>query len=336
LLTRIGFVLGLLIAGDFDMALAQTRTITLPGTAASASSHWQPALMVREQTSANADRKQPVLYVHGGTFPSANSMMFKFDGISWADAMNAAGLSVWALDFAGFGSSEFYPEMAEATPLAGQPNGRAPEAAAQIERAVQAILVETEAVRISIVAHSWGSIATGLFATQHPELIDRIVFFGPIVRRDILKALPLLGPWRLLTIEEQHKRFTEDVPQGHAPVLLDRHFGPWSTLYLKSDPSSATRSPPSVKTPNGPVADIMAAWSGSLAYDPALIKNPLAVIRGEWDNLCQDADAAWLLSKLTAAPEKTDVKIREATHLMLLEEARTELYRTSIAFLQKK
>jgi pimeloyl-ACP methyl ester carboxylesterase len=147
LLTRIGFVLGLLIAGDFDMALAQTRTITLPGTAASASSHWQPALMVREQTSANADRKQPVLYVHGGTFPSANSMMFKFDGISWADAMNAAGLSVWALDFAGFGSSEFYPEMAEATPLGGQPNGRAPEAAAQIERAVQAILVETGAGR---------------------------------------------------------------------------------------------------------------------------------------------------------------------------------------------
>jgi pimeloyl-ACP methyl ester carboxylesterase len=336
LLIRTGFILGLLIAGDTDMALAQTRSITLPGIAGSASSQWKPALLVREQTSANADRKRPILYVHGGTFPSANSMMFRLDGVSWADVMNAAGLSVWALDFAGFGGSEFYPEMAEETPLAGQPNGRAPEAAAQIERAVHAIMAETGALRVSIIAHSWGSIATGLFATEHPELIDRIVFFGPIVRRDILRAVPPLGPWRLLTTEEQHKRFTEDVPQGHPPILLDRHFEPWSALYLESDRSSATRSPASVKTPNGPVADIMTAWSGSLAYDPALIKNPLAVIRGEWDNLCQDADAAWLLSRATAAPEKIDIKIRQATHLMLLEETRAELYRTSIAFLQKK
>jgi pimeloyl-ACP methyl ester carboxylesterase len=324
----------LLIARGCKMAVAQNRTVTLPGVTLSGTESWEPALLLREQTSVGADRHRPILYIHGGTFDAANSMMFKFDGVSWADALNAAGRSVWGLDFAGFGGSELYPEMAQPEPPAGEPLGRAPEAAAQIARAVRAILGETGASRVSIIAHSWGTTAAGLFATQHPELVDRIVFFGPIVRREIMKGVPTLGPWRFLTVEEQHKRFVEDLPAGHVPVLLERHFAEWSVRYLESDPTSATRSPPSVRTPNGPVADIMDAWSGSLPYDPAMIKSPLAIVRGEWDGLCKDADAAWLLAALTSAPQKIDSKIAKGTHLMHLEESRGELYRVSIEFLQ--
>lgn len=305
MLRRFGILFALLTAGGDNMALAQDRTVTLPGTVASATVCWQPALLLREQTPAGTDRQRPVLYIHGATFPSANSMMFRFDSVSWADELNKAGLSVWALDFAGFGGSEFYPEMVQPAPPAGEPLGRAPEAATQIERAVRAILAETGATRVSIIAHSWGTMAAGLFATRRPELVNRIVFFGPVVRREIMSGVPPLGTWRFLTVEEQHKRFVEDVPAGQPPVLLDRYFAEWSALYLKSDPSSGTRTPPSVKTPNGPVADIMAAWSGSLAYDPALIKSPVVIVRGEWDGLCKDADVAWLLAALTSAPQKT-------------------------------
>src|SRR5437016_1339176 len=44
-----------------------------------------------------------VLYVHGGTFPSALSFAHRFDGKSWRDALAAAGFHTWALDFHGFG-----------------------------------------------------------------------------------------------------------------------------------------------------------------------------------------------------------------------------------------
>ena len=317
------------------MATAQNRTIMLPGTA-SESEPWQPALLLREQTLVHADRQRPVLYVHGATFPSASSIMFKFDGVSWADALNVAGFSVWGLDFAGYGGSERYPEMLQAAPPTGEPLGRAGEVAAQIERAVRAIIADTGAQRVSIIAHSWGTIAAGLFATKHPELVDRLVFFGPVVRREVSHDAPQFGPWRLVTVEEQHKRFVEDVPSGHPPVLLDRHFKTWATLYLNSDPSSGTRMPPAVRTPNGPVADIMAAWSGTLAYDPGLIKVPVAIVRGEWDSLCNDADAAWLLAALTAAPEKKDTKIAKGTHLMHLEESRGELHRAARNFLRAR
>src|SRR5246127_965335 len=40
-----------------------------------------------------------VLYVHGGTFPSALSIAHRFDGRSWRDELCAAGFQVWGLDF---------------------------------------------------------------------------------------------------------------------------------------------------------------------------------------------------------------------------------------------
>lgn len=318
------------------MADTQLHPISLAGTPAATGRPWQPRLQLFEQTTGDADRKRPVLYIHGATFPAKNAIFFRFGGKSWAGALNEAGFSVWGLDFAGFGRSEAYPEMAADVPPAGEPLGRAPDAARQIERAVRAIIAETGISTVSIIAHSWGTMAAGGFAGEHPELVDRLVLFGPVVRREALKGVPPLGPWRFLTVEEQKKRFTEDVPQGEAGVLLEADFPAWADLYLKADPTSASRTPPSVKTPNGPVADIMGAWSGALAYDPALIRAPVLIVRGEWDSLCKDADVAWLKGALKAAPEVSNVKVPKATHLMHLETGRTALYAAAINFLHQK
>ncbi len=86
--------------------------------------------------------------------------------------------------------------------------------------------------------------------------------------------------------------------------------------------------------PAGPVADIQAAWHGELRYDPALVRAPVSIIRGEWDSLTTDADARWLFDALSASPVKRDVKIGRATHLMHLEAARYALYREAEAFLR--
>ena len=88
-----------------------------------------------------------------------------------------------------------------------------------------------------------------------------------------------------------------------------------------------------MKTPSGAFQDIFDAWAGELAYDPGLVRSPVAIIRGEWDAHCTDADARWLLGALNASPERRDIKISRGTHLMHLETMRHALYRESITFL---
>ena len=128
-------------------------------------------------------------------------------------------------------------------------------------------------------------------------------------------------------------RFVEDVPLGAAPVLSKKHFKQWGPLYLDTDQESRARLPESVKVPSGPVQEIAEAQAGHLAYDPASIKAPVAILRGEWDHLVTDADAGWLFQALRNSPIKRDVKISHATHLMHLERNRYALYREAQLFL---
>lgn len=273
-----------------------------------------------------------VLYVHGATFPSALSIAHRFDGRSWRDELAAAGFHVWGLDFLGYGLSDAYPAMAD-PPDSGAPLGRAPDAAAQIERAVRFVAARHGVPAISIIAHSWGTTAAGLFATRCPGLVERLVFFGPIARRQQQGSPPALPAWVSVTVEAQWKRFVADVPAGEPPVLLRRHFEEWALRYLATDPRSGTRAPPAVATPAGPGADIHASWHGDLPYDPAAVKAPVTIIRGQWDSLVTDEDARWLFDALSASPLRRDVKISRATHLMHLEQARFALYREAEAFL---
>jgi pimeloyl-ACP methyl ester carboxylesterase len=291
------------------------------------------SLFLRHLPPPDRGGDRVVLYVHGGTFPSGLSIAHRFDGRSWRDELCAAGFHVWALDFHGFGRlSDPYPEM-ERPPEETAPLGRAEDAGGQLEEAVRFICQRHKAGRISIIAHSWGTIVTGLFAGRCPELIDRLVFFGPISRREPAGERTRLPGWRLISLEDQWNRFTETVPPGEPPVLLRRHFEEWGERYLDVDPQSRTRSPAAVKVPSGAFQDIYDAWSGELAYDPKLVRAPVAIIRGEWDAMCTDPDARWLFDALSGSPMRRDVKISRATHLMHLEESRYALYREAEAFL---
>jgi pimeloyl-ACP methyl ester carboxylesterase len=274
-----------------------------------------------------------VLYVHGATFPSALSVAHRFDGQSWRDELNAAGFEVWGLDFIGYGGSDRYPEMSD-SPEDRPALGRAATASSQIERAVEFITDYHHATRISIIGHSWASMPVGLFASRRPELLDRIVFFAPIAQRPKQSEAERFPAWRLVSLQEQRQRFTEDVPSEGAPVLSSDHFDEWGPLYLDTDQESRTRAPASVKVPTGPVQEIAEALAGKLAYDPSSVVAPVAIIRGAWDHLVTDADAKWLFDGLKNSPVKRDVKISRGTHLMHLESSRYALYREAQIFLE--
>ena len=278
--------------------------------------------------------RQPVLYLHGATFPSGSSVAHRFDGVSWRDVLNDAGFDVWALDFQGFGFSDRYDEM-EQPAEAHAPLCDAEDAALQVEAAARFILEHQDAARVSLISHSWGSMPAGRFAATHPAMVDRWVLFGPLSRRPPRRyeTVPRGPAWTVVTIASQWARFVEDVPAGEPPVLSRRHFDDWAERYLDSDAASRSRSPAGVKVPAGPFQDILRAWHGELAYDPARVQAPIALIRGEWDGLIPDADARWLFDAFKSSPSKRDIKVSRATHLMHLELMRAALYRETNAFL---
>lgn len=294
------------------------QTFRLPASGA------HPSLFVRRRPLIGAPA---VLYVHGATFPSALSVGFDFGGGSWMDDWHAGGFDAWAFDFAGFGESGRYAAMSELADRCA-PLGRAPEAAGQIAAVLALIRRETGRPRASLVAHSWGSMPAAHAAIAQPDHIDRLVLFAPIAWRAPNPvpnpALPSLPAWSDVSIEAQHTRFIEDVPEGHAPVLVA--FDRWASAYLASDPDSAARTPPAVRIPNGPRADNADARAGYLAWNPAELMRPLAIVRGAWDSLCTDADVAGLLAMATSAPERHDVRLDAGTHLMHLETGRRVLY----------
>ena len=180
------------------------RVLTLPGTGG------EPSLLLR----CCAGTGHAVLYVHGATFPSALSVGYRFAGRSWLDDLAAHGFDAWAFDFAGYGGSDRYAGMDG--PREGAPLGRADEVAKQIARVVDYVIEATGCERVSLIAHSWGSVPAALYATQHPERVDALCLFGPIAQRTT-PGLPLpesAGAWRQVTVAEQLARFVGDVPAG--------------------------------------------------------------------------------------------------------------------------
>jgi len=268
----------------------------------------------------------PVLYVHGATFPSALSVGFRFDGFSWSDDLMEAGFDVWSFDFIGFGGSDRAPEDPD-----GEAPGRFPDAVQQVEAAALEVLRQTSADRLSIIAHSWGTLPAGGLAAARPDLIDRLVLFGPIAMRKGGASPPAMQPTRSITLKDQYDRFVADVPSGAAPILSDAHFAEWGKTYLASGADSP--SPSAVIVPAGPAMDIATTWTGQFPYDPAKVQATVLIVRGEWDSLTTDQDAAWLYTAFENAPEKQDIKLSRATHLAHLEAGRFALYRASRNFL---
>jgi pimeloyl-ACP methyl ester carboxylesterase len=216
------------------------------------------------------------------------------------------------------------------SPLCG-----AQDAADQVAAAARFILDHQRVSRLSFVSHSWGSMPVGRYAGKYPATVNCWVLFAPIARRPPRRyEMAPTGPaWRVIGVEDQWKRFVEDVPAGESPVLSRKHFDEWGERYLDSDRGSRTRNPAGVKVPAGPFNDILRAWHGELGYDPALVKAPAALIRGEWDGVVPDEDARWLFDAFKACPVKRDIKIGRGTHLMHFEVMRSALYCETNAFL---
>jgi len=276
--------------------------------------------------------RAPVLFIHGSSFPSALAAGFRMDGGSWMDNLAEHNYDCYALDFLGYGHSDRYPEMLN-RPLKGKPPGRAADVYQDIDSAVNYILKKTGSNKINIIAHSWGGSVAALYAARFPDKIENLVLFAPLAAGKSTAATEAIDySYEAMTPEARVNAMRSLTPAGETLRFEPELFKQWQEQWLQSDPLAGDNKGV-VRFPSGPSKDIDDLQHGRTYYDPALIKTPTLIIRGEWDKSFTNDQAGVLFEQLTNVPLKKYTVIEKGTHVIHLEKSRSQLYQEVLNFL---
>lgn len=112
-----------------------------------------------------------ILLVHGLTY-SSHEFDVNVGDYSLARYLARQGYAVWTLDIAGYGRSQevkdgFMPDSSYA--------------AEDIAAAARRILEISGQKKLDVLGWSWGTVTSALFTTRHPELVNKLVLYAPIV-----------------------------------------------------------------------------------------------------------------------------------------------------------
>jgi pimeloyl-ACP methyl ester carboxylesterase/heme-degrading monooxygenase HmoA len=283
----------------------------------------------------------PVLFLHGSSFPTALAAAFLMNGSSWMDNLVENGYDVYGLDFLGYGHSDRYPEMRSGVTDVGSDLqgkrivGRATDVYKDVDNAIDLIIQRTGKSKVYLIGHSWGGSVAALYATKHPEKVAKLVLFAAITERDDTSVIePITGSFEEMTPGQRVAAMKSLTPVGKVCQLEPEVFTIWGDAWLHSDMLAMEFRSDSVRFPLGPSRDIDDMDHNKAYYDPAGIKAPTLVIRGEWDRRPNNSDDEKLFSSLENVPYKKYVVVEKGTHVMHLEKSRYELYDETLHFLQ--
>ena len=112
-----------------------------------------------------------ILLIHGVTY-SSHEFDINYKDYSLVRKLAQEGYGVWRLDIAGFGQSEDVVD-------GFMPNSD--YAAEDINAAVKRITEITGQEKIDVLGWSWGTVTVSRFAAAHPEYVNKLVLYAPIL-----------------------------------------------------------------------------------------------------------------------------------------------------------
>jgi pimeloyl-ACP methyl ester carboxylesterase len=278
-----------------------------------------------------------VLFVHGITFPSESTFDLSLDGLSWMDYIAQAGYDVYLVDVRGYGGSTRPAAMSE-PPDRNPPVATLAEAVDDVDAAVNFILRRRNIERINVIGWSWGTVVMGRYATTHGEKVDRLVLYAPVWQRKT-EALAARGSdvktaYRLVNVAAVKSRWLTGVaPNKHEQLIPRGWFETWAAATLATDPWGSKQTPAVIRAPNGGLVAAQSDGDWVPPYDPAAIKAPTLLIKGEWDAETPSYMAQTLFPLIANAPMKQYIEIGEGTHSIMLERNRMQLFRAVQSFL---
>jgi pimeloyl-ACP methyl ester carboxylesterase len=236
-----------------------------------------------------------LLYLHGATQPSEAPFDLALAGVSWMEAIAAAGWDVWLMDVRGYGRSTRAAALAEAG-AAQAPVVRTETKVRDLGAVVDFIRAQRGAQKISLLGWSWGTIVVAAYAAAHGDRVGSLVLHAPVwcdgpcafdaAHAAGLAAAQAAGGATAAVVETTaagaRKRFQSGAPPDKADALMPADwFAAWSAAVLATDLVGAAQQPPVVRIPAGVREDVQDYWdAGKAFYDPAAIILWRAAARG--------------------------------------------------------
>ena len=291
-----------------------------------------------------------VLFLHGATAPSTCDFDLSFKDYSWADWMVKRGFVVYMGDYRNYGYSSREPAMDE-PPAKHQPVTRSYLALRDIEAMVNHIKARRGVGKVTLIGWSWGAMMAGYYASLHSENVNKLVLYAPLYNfndhtnlgpgsgnQDKRKPYQFnfaLGAYRLTSESANTGRWNGEIPvenkeeyrEAAVPAEL------WKEC-MATDPTSATRNPPSLRAPNGVLEDSFYQATGRPLWNAANIYVPTLVIAGAYDTWSYPDDREGLMRDLVHAPVKRSVLIPDATHFVLFEKNRQMFFEEILKFVK--
>jgi pimeloyl-ACP methyl ester carboxylesterase len=311
-------------------------------------------LFVREKMAEGNTRftdDNVVLFLHGATAPSTCDFDLSYQDYSWADWMVKRGYVVYMGDYRNYGFSTREKAMDE-PPAKNQPVTRSYLALRDIEAMVNHIKATRGVKKVALVGWSWGAMMAGYYASLHSENVSKLVLYAPLYNfNDHTNLGPGsalqnkrkphefnfgLGAYRLASEAANTGRWNGEIPVDNKDEYRDPAVPVefWKEC-MATDPSSGTRTPPSLRAPNGVLEDSFYQATGRPLWHAASIYAPTLVIAGAFDTWSFPEDRDGLMRDLVHAPVKKSVLIPNATHFVLFEKPRMQFFEEILKFLKE-
>jgi len=263
-------------------------------------------------------RRGAVMLMHGAGAGSSSVYDLQHRDYSLMRTLACAGLDAWAVDVRGFGGSTM-PAALKKPAEGAPPVGRAEDAVRDLGAAIRHARRVSRVDRVDLFGWSWGSVVSGLFAGRHPEQVRRLILYAPVFDRRRPKRHKTVGAWRNANKPEILAYFDE---QREERAIWDEHIDAMFRFAGGDD----------LRLPNGPYRDIYGP--DAPIWDPAAIRAPTLVIRGDRDPASLRGPVGRLFDALVNAPEKRWVEVGGASHFLMRERGYKQLHRMVLDYLQ--
>jgi pimeloyl-ACP methyl ester carboxylesterase len=259
----------------------------------------------------------PVLFLVHGSSMSSTTFDVTVPGRGEYSMMNAFaryGYDVWTMDFEGYGKSS-----------RTEGNSNVADGVADLKAAIPVVARETGLQKFHVFGESSGALRAGAFAMEHPELINRLVLAaftytgeGSPTLTDRAKQVEYYRTHNRRPRDREMIRsvFTRDKPGTSDPAVGDALAD--AELKFGND------------IPTGTYLDMTTSLP---IVDPLKIKNPLLIVRGEYDGIATEVDLINFYTKLTVS-DRQFIVLPGLAHSLSLGLNRELFWHTMRAFLE--